>query len=125
MDITDRKEIENAVRRANDRLNFLFSSGPGVIFTCKPWGALQTTFISESVTRLLGYEPAACVSDPNFWVDRLHPDEREGVLDLVTGLADGHGHRIADVEGMPGGENLARRRRHGPAIAERNRHDAG
>ena len=34
-DITDRKEVENAIRQANDRLNFLFSSGPGVIFTCK------------------------------------------------------------------------------------------
>jgi PAS domain S-box-containing protein len=80
IDVTDRKDIVDAVGRANDRLNFLLSDGPGVIFTCKPWGALETTFISESVTRLLGYQPEACVAYPSFWVDRLHPDERESVL---------------------------------------------
>ena len=83
IDVTDRKDVENAVRRANGRLNFLLSDGPGVIFTCKPWGNLQTTFISESVTRLLGYQPEYCVADPNFWADRLHPDEREHILAAV------------------------------------------
>ena len=104
IDVTDRKDVENAVRRANDRLNFLLSEGPGVIFTCKTWGNLQITFISESVTRLLGYEPEGCVADPNFWVNRLHPDEREHILAGLGALFERgqHGHeyrfRVASGE---------------------------
>lgn len=80
IDVTDRKDVENAVRRANDRLNFLLSDSPGVIFTCKAWGTLQTTFVSKSVTRFLGYKPEVCVAGPSFWADHLHPDERVEVL---------------------------------------------
>ena len=104
IDVTDRKDVENAVRRANDRLNFLFSNGPGVIFTCKPWGALHTTFISESVTRLLGYEPEVCVADPNFWVDRLHPDERDGVLAGLPAVFENGQHAHEYRFRLAGGE---------------------
>ena len=79
IDVTGRREIEAAVQSANDRLNFLLSAGPGAIYTAKPWGGFETTFISESVTRLLGYQPEQIVANPGFWFDHIHADDRDGV----------------------------------------------
>jgi len=39
--------------------------------------ALIPTWISGNVTRILGYEVDHCLGDPNWWQDRVHPEDRD------------------------------------------------
>jgi PAS domain S-box-containing protein len=42
---------------------------------------LQFTFVSQQAERLLGY-PLARWFEPGFWVNHLHPDDRDGALEF-------------------------------------------
>ncbi|MGA2783125.1 MAG: PAS domain S-box protein [Candidatus Bathyarchaeia archaeon] len=85
-DITERKRIEDEHRATRDRLEFLISSTPIVIYTCKPYGDYGATFVSQNVTSQLGYTPEEWTKDPKFWVNHLHPEDRQRVLDGLSSL---------------------------------------
>ncbi|GMV42678.1 MAG: hypothetical protein AMXMBFR64_43940 [Myxococcales bacterium] len=63
-----------------DRFEGLLSAIPGVV-----WEALgdpdqpdqQIRFVSSYVEQMLGYTVEEWVSKPNFWLDIVHPDDRE------------------------------------------------
>lgn len=62
------------------RLEHLLSASPAVIYTSKTDGDYCATFISDNITTQLGYEPRDFTNNPGFWVDGIHPDDRERVL---------------------------------------------
>ena len=69
----------------------LLATSPAIIYTCKTDGDFGATFISENVTRLLGYEPNDFLDDSGFWLDHIHPDDRGRVLaGLETLFTDRH-----------------------------------
>ncbi len=39
------------------------------------------SFVSPQIEPLLGYDPAEAIADPDFWQKRIHPDDRERVLE--------------------------------------------
>lgn len=80
LDITDRKRIEEALRTNEQRLHYLVSSSPSVIFSSKPDGDHGATYISENVVNLLGYEAREFLEDSSFWADRIHPDDVERIF---------------------------------------------
>ena len=80
------KKAEEAARVAQDRLNDLLSSSPGVIYRCKPSGDFRTTFVSENLTSHLGYETRAFLEDSRFWADRIHPEDRPQVFASLARL---------------------------------------
>ena len=80
MDITDRKMAEEALRANRERLNFLLSSSPAIIYTCSTAAPLDATFISDNVQELLGYSVSQFVAQPGFWADHIHPQDRARVL---------------------------------------------
>ena len=80
LDITDRKRIEEALRTSEQRLRYLVSSSPSVIFSAKPDGDHGATYISENVVNLLGYEAREFLEDSSFWADRIHPDDVERIF---------------------------------------------
>ncbi len=84
-DVTELKQAEQALLATTNRLNFLLNYSPVVIFSCKPDGDYEATFISENVKDVLGYESMAFLGDGEFWVHNLHPDDVERVL---NGLAN-------------------------------------
>ena len=81
------------------------------------------TFVSGGSTPILGYTPQEWLSDPTFWADRIHPDDRERTIAQFVRAAtagwsfdteyrvlarDGSvrwlrdlGHVVRDVEGRP------------------------
>jgi len=75
VDITARRQAQEALREREERLSFLLSRTSAVIYTSRAEGDFGTTFVSESVQGLLGYAPQEFTSDPDFWFSHLHPDD--------------------------------------------------
>ena len=69
------RAAESALRESENRLKFLVTSTPAVIYSLRPRGDYGTTFISSNVTELLGHRPDDFLSDPAFWLAHLHPDD--------------------------------------------------
>ncbi|ACK64526.1 signal transduction histidine kinase [Rippkaea orientalis PCC 8801] len=79
-DIDDRKQTEEALIASEQRLQYLISSSPVVIFSCKSDGNFEATYVSENVINVLGYSSQVFLDDSRFWIDHIHPDDLEGVL---------------------------------------------
>lgn len=79
-DINDRKQTQEALKQSEQRLQYLLSSSPAVIFSSKPDGDFGATYISENVVNVLGYNSQDFVKDSNFWIDHIHPDDLEGII---------------------------------------------
>ena len=42
------------------------------------------TFVSEQAEKLLGYPVSAGLESPTFWVEHLHPDDRDAAVDYCV-----------------------------------------
>ncbi|MEA5603731.1 PAS domain S-box protein [Nostoc sp. UHCC 0252] len=81
------KHIEQELRLANERLQYLLTSSPVVIYSNKKIsGNFSTTFISENVEAMVGYEAREFLENPNFWLDRVHPEDVELFLEKFSQL---------------------------------------
>ncbi len=85
-DITRQKEMEKDLQAAKERLQFLLSSAPAVIYSRKAGDDYAPTFVSDNVKLLLGYEPEECLQDPEFWAKNAHPHTILEVQDWVSKL---------------------------------------
>src|SRR5918994_6951946 len=47
------------------------------------------TSVSDTVEGLLGYAPGDWIDDPAFWLGRVHPDDRDAVVEAWTKAAEG------------------------------------
>jgi two-component system, sensor histidine kinase and response regulator len=85
--------------------------------------SMSFTFVSEGAHEILGHLPSEWLADQSFWVDRLHPQDRERAVGRFVRAAsaggrfdheyriatkDGHwvwvrdiGHAVKDVDGTP------------------------
>ncbi len=79
-DITERKKAQEDLLMAQQRLEYLLSSSPSIIYSCQTTKPYSTTFISENVTAVLGYKPREFIKDKNFWIDHIHPEDTERVF---------------------------------------------
>src|SRR5208337_3710697 len=63
-------------RQANiRRLESLVNASPIAMYTCRAEGDFRATFVTEGVRTLWGYEPEDFLRDPQFWSDRVHPED--------------------------------------------------
>jgi len=82
----ERKRAEEALREAERRMHHLLSSSPAVLYSLRVEGeTLAPTWVSENIERLSGYTPAD-VAGPDWWAERVHPDDREAILAEVPKL---------------------------------------
>ena len=90
-DVTEIKRTEQALLTTQGRLTYLLTASPSMICSFEVGGRNAPTFISENVRDLLGYEPSDYLAGPEFWLDRLHPEDRDRVLaEFPHLLATGH-----------------------------------
>jgi PAS domain S-box-containing protein len=77
LDITDRKRAEEAERAAERRLRTVTENVPGIVFefVLRPDGSRYYTFISPSITRILGITPQEIMSDRATIEARLDGDD--------------------------------------------------
>ncbi|WP_413174046.1 PAS domain-containing protein [Anabaena azotica] len=90
-DITDRKETELENQLLKERMQFILSSSPAIIYTCKPDGDFEATFISDNIQNILGYTTAEFLERSDFWTSHIHPEDLPGVFaNLPILLTQGH-----------------------------------
>jgi PAS domain S-box-containing protein len=91
-DISEAKRAERETRITQERLEFLVSATPAVIYTAKPSGDYGATFITKNVEQMTGYESQRFLGDSNFWLDHVHPDDAERVLAEVPRVFEYDSH---------------------------------
>jgi PAS domain S-box-containing protein len=75
-DIHYQRLAQAALAKSERRLQYLVSSSPAVIFSCQPDCGFKMTYMSENVSDILGYSADAFLTNAQFWIDHVHPDDR-------------------------------------------------
>src|SRR4030066_1760953 len=90
----EKKQLDDELR-SNDRerLDFLLTSVPVVVYAAKTSGDFGATFVAGSSQALLGYKPEDFTSKPGFWAENIHPDDRERFFEELP-LIFKRGHHI-------------------------------
>ncbi|MDB9311572.1 PAS domain S-box protein [Spirulina sp. CS-785/01] len=85
-EITGRKKISQQLQTTQQRLNFLLSQSGVVLYTCCLEGDFGATFVSTGVYHLTGYHPEDFTENTKFWLDHVHPQDKEQVLQNLASL---------------------------------------
>jgi PAS domain S-box-containing protein len=83
-----------SLRQSRERMEFLLSATPAVIYSARVHGDFGVTFVSSNVRAELGYDPEEFTADPGFWASHIHPDDGERVFAGLAALKkeDSHVH---------------------------------
>jgi PAS domain S-box-containing protein len=79
-EITKRKEAEIELKKSVARFQTLVEQIPAITYIAALDENSTTLYISPQVEYYLGYSPDDYKSNPDIWLERLHPDDRERVL---------------------------------------------
>ena len=78
-DITARVNIMQSLRETEHRLQTLIASVSGILWEADV-ATGRYTFVSRQAQRVLGYPVEQWLTNPTFWREHIHPDDRERVL---------------------------------------------
>ncbi len=74
-DITERKRTQEALQQIMHRYKDLIDSINGIVWEADA-STTQFTFVSRIAEAILGYPVEQWLSSPTFWVDHMHPEDR-------------------------------------------------
>jgi PAS domain S-box-containing protein len=57
------------------RQQHLVHASPAIIYTAKPGSVFKRKYISDNVIRQFGYEPEIIAENPDFWIEKIHPED--------------------------------------------------
>jgi PAS domain S-box-containing protein len=102
-DITEARQAELARRIAQERLQYLLSSSPGILYSYQMFGDFRATFISDNTEKLLGYTQAE-MQQPGFWASHIHPDDAPAISTqsnqkLLANNQNAHEYRFQHKDG--------------------------
>jgi two-component system, cell cycle sensor histidine kinase and response regulator CckA len=84
-DVTERQRLKEQYSQAQQRLKHVMASSPAVLFTLSI-GVDQiegVSWISENLVEMTGYAAETALS-PDWWQEKVHPDDLERVLAQVN-----------------------------------------
>ena len=85
-EIAEFKQAEEALIEAQGKLAHLLSSSPAVIYSFDAKGEHKSSFVSNNIIDLLGYEQHEYLEDPNFWKNCVHPEDADRVSEAMPRL---------------------------------------
>ncbi len=74
-DEKERQRLADIEAAAATRLARLLDASPAVIYSFEAKGDFAPTFVSENIARLFGYAACEYLENPNFWRERVHPQD--------------------------------------------------
>ena len=91
--IGERERAERELRTSRERLDHLLLSSPGVLYSRGGPDRFAPTFVSANALHVLGHAAGDYLADPDFWLERVHPDDRSAALRLREHVARDGQHR--------------------------------
>jgi PAS domain S-box-containing protein len=92
-----REELERRVeertgelKSARERLQYLMTVTPAIVYTNQA-SDYACTFVSENVSRIMGFSSWEMLEDKDFWTVRLHPEDAGRVFSDMPPLVDQRG----------------------------------
>jgi PAS domain S-box-containing protein len=82
MDVTERKRAEEQLRQAEERFRTLVEHIPAVVYAEPIEYDPGLLYLSPQVEQLLGWTAQEWQAEPRFWLEHLHPEDRERVAEL-------------------------------------------
>ena len=79
-DITEMKEAETLLEKAENRVRTLVEHVPAITYTGGVDGDHALDYVSPQIENVLGYSPREVTTDPEHWTKTLHPHDRRWVL---------------------------------------------
>ncbi|HIE00078.1 MAG TPA: PAS domain S-box protein [Thiotrichaceae bacterium] len=79
LEIEERKRAEEALRKSQQRYEYLVHSIEGVVWEADA-KTFQFTFISQQAERFFGYPLDVWLNEPSFWADHVYPDDQKWAI---------------------------------------------
>jgi PAS domain S-box-containing protein len=93
-DLTERRQAEEELRTMHADLHQLLAHSPAVIYRLKIDGQTVTPLVvSDNIERLLGVSVVESTAS-KWWLDSLHPDDRERVAGVMAQSLTGNGYSM-------------------------------
>jgi PAS domain S-box-containing protein len=80
-DITNEKRTAQQMKDSDARYRALVERVPAVVYEMGPDDERRTLYVSRHVESVLGYTREEWLDQPDIWIELLHADDRELVLD--------------------------------------------
>ncbi|MGZ4149375.1 MAG: PAS domain-containing protein, partial [Actinomycetota bacterium] len=79
-DVTEQKHAEERLREAEERYRGIVEHIPAAIYLDKADRSMVTVYVSPQIEAITGITPEEWLSDPEVWVQRMDPEDRDRVL---------------------------------------------
>jgi len=83
----ERSSIMNKLRESESRLAFLVSTSPVAIYMRAVTAPYGISYMSQNIQALMGLEPRQFTEDEGFWVNNIHPEDRQAVFGAMPDVA--------------------------------------
>ncbi len=88
-EVAERRQTEQALADAKSRLLSVLSSNPMLVYSYRvDTDPKVITFVSENSETETGYPAQSFLEDPDFWINHVHPDDREWALYQAAELVE-------------------------------------
>ena len=108
----EKRETERALETTRQRLESIFRSLPDVVSSVA-LPERRLIYVSPAVAQVYGLTPQEALAVPGFWIDAIHPEDRERVMAEWPGSPAGKLHdaeyRIVRRDGVVRWVNVRRR----------------
>lgn len=102
-ELKERIVAERALLMSQQRIQYLLSSSPGILYSFRAHNTFELTFVSDNAYDLIGYELLEMFED-NFWWNHVHPEDKvkisqTGLQSLFEQSSYSHEYRFLHKDG--------------------------